>query len=430
LDGDGKLDLVVANGSSNTVSVFRNTSSSGSISSSSFAAKVDFTAGSNPQSVAIGDLDGDGKPDLVTANRNSTTVSVFRNTSSSGSISSSSFATKVDFTTGSNPRSVAIGDMDGDGKPDLALANAGLNTVSVFRNTSSSGSISSSSFAAKVDFTTGSQPISVAIGDLDGDGKPDLAVANYTSNTVSLYRNTSSSGSISSGSFATKVDFPTGSFPQSVAIGDLDGDGKPDLALANEFSSTVSVYRNTSSSGSISSSSFATKVDFPTGTDPISVAIGDLDGDGKSDLALANQGSNTVSIFRNMDLPPTITSFTPLTAKPGDAVTITGTGFNTTAANNLVFLGATRATVTAASAISLTVTVPTGATYAPITVLNTSASLAAYSLANFTPTYSPAKTSITSTDFLAKQDFTTGSEPYSVAIGDLDGDGKARFGGG
>jgi 6-phosphogluconolactonase (cycloisomerase 2 family) len=424
LDGDGKLDLVVANGSSNTVSVFRNTSSSGSISSSSFAAKVDFTAGSNPQSVAIGDLDGDGKPDLVTANRNSTTVSVFRNTSSSGSISSSSFATKVDFTTGSNPRSVAIGDMDGDGKPDLALANAGLNTVSVFRNTSSSGSISSSSFAAKVDFTTGSQPISVAIGDLDGDGKPDLAVANYTSNTVSLYRNTSSSGSISSGSFATKVDFPTGSFPQSVAIGDLDGDGKPDLALANEFSSTVSVYRNTSSSGSISSSSFATKVDFPTGTDPISVAIGDLDGDGKSDLALANQGSNTVSIFRNMDLPPTITSFTPLTAKPGDAVTITGTGFNTTAANNLVFLGATRATVTAASAISLTVTVPTGATYAPITVLNTSASLAAYSLANFTPTYSPAKTSITSTDFLAKQDFTTGSEPYSVAIGDLDGDGK------
>jgi hypothetical protein len=424
LDGDGKPDLAVANFGSNTVSVFRNTSSSGSISSSSFATKVDFTAGSNPQSVAIGDLDGDGKPDLVVANFGSSTVSVFHNTSSSGSISSSSFATKVDFTTGTSPVSVAIGDVDVDGKPDLVVANYNSATVSVYRNTSSSGSISSSSFAAKVDFTTGSNPISVAIGDLDGDGMPDLAVANSSPNTVSIYRNTSSSGSISSSSFAAKVDFTTGTDPRSVAIGDLDGDGKPDLAVANYNPSTVSIFRNISSSGSISSSSFAAKVDYTTGTSPRSVIIGDLDGDGKPDLAVANAGSTSVSVLRNADLPPTITSFTPLTAKPGDAVTITGTGFNTTAANNVVFLGATKATVTAASATSLTVTVPTGATYAPITVLNTGASLAAYSMVNFTPTYSPAKTNITSTDFLAKQDFTAGTIPISVALGDLDGDGK------
>jgi 6-phosphogluconolactonase (cycloisomerase 2 family) len=146
------------------------------------------------------------RPDLAVANFNSNIVSVYRNTSNSGSINSSSFATKVDFTTGSfsNPRSVAIGDMDGDGKLDLVTANRSSNKVSVFRNTSSSGSISSSSFAAKVDFTTGSNPYSVAIGDLDGDGKPDLAVANLISNTVSVFRNTSSNGSISSSSFATK----------------------------------------------------------------------------------------------------------------------------------------------------------------------------------------------------------------------------------
>ena len=166
--------------------------------------------------------------------------------------------------------------MDGDGKPDLAVANQFSSTVSIYRNMSSSGSITSSSFAAKVDFTTGAQPYSVAIGDLDGDSKPDLAVANSSSDNVSILRNTSSSGSISSSSFAAKVDFTTGSGPLSVAIGDIDGDGKPDLAVANSNSNTVSVFRNTSSSGSISSSSFAAKVDFTTGSAPLSVAIGDI----------------------------------------------------------------------------------------------------------------------------------------------------------
>jgi hypothetical protein len=122
--------------------------------------------------------------------------------------------------------------------------------------------------------------------------------------------------------------------------------------------------------------------------------------------------------------PPTITSFSPLSAKPGDAVTITGTGFNTTTTNNVVFFGATRATVTAATATGLTATVPSGATYSPITVLNTGTSLAAYSRVNFNPIYSPAKTNITANDFLPKQDFTTGNDPTSLAIGDLDGDGK------
>jgi uncharacterized repeat protein (TIGR02543 family) len=300
LDGDGKLDLVVANFTSNSVSIFRNTSASGSITASSFAAKVDFTTGTSPQSVAIGDLDGDGKPDLAVANAGSASVSIFRNNFTSGSITASSFAAKVDFATGTSPYSVAIGDLDGDGKPDLAVANSGANSVSIFRNTSASGSITASSFAAKVDFATGTAPQSVAIGDLDGDGKPDLAVANDNNvGSVSVFRNTSLSGSISASSFAAKVDFATGSNPESVAIGDLDGDGKPDLAVAIYGSNSVSVFRNTSTSGSITASSFAANVDFTTGTSPWSVAIGDLDGDGKPDLAVGHYNSFSVSVFRN-----------------------------------------------------------------------------------------------------------------------------------
>jgi hypothetical protein len=307
IDGDGKPDLVVINNNSNTVSVFRNTSSSGSITSGSFAAKVDFTTGAGTFNVAIGDIDGDGKQDLVVANAISNTVSVFRNTSASGSITSGSFAAKVDFATGENPFGIAIGDIDGDGKPDIVIVNHLSSTVSVFRNTSSSGSITSGSFAAKVDFATGESPFDVAIGDIDGDGKPDLVVSNWFSNSVSVLRNTSTPGSITSGSFAAKVDFTTGSSPYGIAIGDIDGDGKPDLVVSNNNSDAVSIFRNTSSSGSITSGSFAAKVDFATGVYPIGIAISDIDGDGKPDLIVTNWNGKTVSVFRNTSSSGSIT---------------------------------------------------------------------------------------------------------------------------
>jgi hypothetical protein len=295
MDGDGKPDLAIANNSSNTVSVLRNTGSSGTVS---FATKVDFATGSYPVSVAIGDIDGDGNPDLAFTNYSSNTVSVLRNTGSSGTVN---FAPRVNFAAGASPYSVAIGDIDGDGKPDLAIANYNDNTVSVLRNIGSSGTVV---FATKVDFATGTGPISVAIGDIDGDGKPDLATANYTNNTVSVLRNTGSSGTVS---FATRVNFATGTNPISVAIGDIDGDGKPDLAIANLADNTVSVLRNTGSSGMVN---FDTKVDFATGSGPISVAIGDIDGDGKPDLAIANVSSYTVSVLRNTGSSGTV-SFAP-----------------------------------------------------------------------------------------------------------------------
>jgi hypothetical protein len=139
------------------------------------------------------------------------------------------FGAKTDFGTGADPNSVAIGDLNGDGKPDLAVANEPSNTVSVLLGNGDG------TFGAKTDFGTGASPNSVAIGDLNGDGKPDLAVANYLANTVSVLLGNGD------GTFGAKTDYGTGAGASSVAIGDLNGDGKPDLAVADYNSNTVSV---------------------------------------------------------------------------------------------------------------------------------------------------------------------------------------------
>ncbi|HLO50807.1 MAG TPA: DUF4347 domain-containing protein, partial [Kamptonema sp.] len=169
------------------------------------------------------------------------------------------FNPKVDFTAGNNSVSVSIGDINGDGKPDLAVANFSSNTASILLNTTATGA-TTPTFATKVDFTTGSAPFDISIDDINGDGKLDLAVVNPFSNNVSILLNTTATGATTP-TFATKVDFTTGSEPRSVSIGDFNGDGLPDLALPNRFSNTISILLNTTATGA-TTPTFATKVDF------------------------------------------------------------------------------------------------------------------------------------------------------------------------
>jgi hypothetical protein len=298
LNGDGKPDLAISNFGSNSVSVLLSTTAPGA-TAPSYADQATFATGANPHSVSIGDLNGDGKPDLAIANYNSNSVSVLLNTTAPGA-TAPSFAAQTSFATGTGPLSVSIGDVNGDGKPDLAISNYSSNSVSVLLNTTLVG-LPVVAISPQTTFATGQRPVSVSTGDLNGDGKPDLAITNSFSNSVSVLLNITAPGATAP-SYAAQTTFATGNDPRSVSIGDLNGDGRPDLAIANLYSNSVSVLLNTTATGA-TAPSYAAQATFATGTGPSSVSIGDLNGDGRPDLAIANFLSDSVSVLLNTTAP-------------------------------------------------------------------------------------------------------------------------------
>jgi VCBS repeat-containing protein len=275
LNGDGKLDLVVANFNpnsnvgSNNISVLLGDGVGG------FGAATNFAAIAGPMCVAVGDLNGDGKLDLAYTNKTNISVSVMVGDGLGG------FGQTASFSVGSLPEFVAIGDFNGDNKLDLVVANNNSTFVSVLLGNGLG------SFGAATNFTVGTAPRSIAIADLNGDGKLDLAVANQNSANVSVLLGDGNGG------FGAAANFATGADVLSVAIGDLNGDGKLDLAVANQGPDNVSVLLGDGNGG------FAAATNFATGTNPFSVAIGDFNSDGAADLAVANIGSGNVSVLLN-----------------------------------------------------------------------------------------------------------------------------------
>lgn len=320
LDNDGKIDVVTIDRLSNTMSVYRNTTAGGIIS---FGSKINFTTGQSPRSVSVGDIDGDGKLDVVVSNLNDNTVSIFKNTTMSGAIS---FAPRVNFGTAIQPAAISITDIDKDGKADLVVNTVNLNGyVSVLRNTSTSGLIS---FAPKTDLQLlGGSIEEIRTADIDGDGKADIVLPNFSLNAITIFRNISSPGNIS---FASKVDIAINSLPDKIEISDLNDDGKPDIVYGLNVSFYASILRNTSTPGNISFNLDASyNVWTSTGRYSFNgIAISDLDGDGKPDMAI-NTGSDFVALFKNNSSTGGNISFTysyPGTylASPWNAPFVTG----------------------------------------------------------------------------------------------------------
>ncbi|WP_341882121.1 FG-GAP-like repeat-containing protein [Synechococcus sp. UW140] len=270
VNGDGRLDIIAANYNSDNASVILGTG--GSALFATFSPQQTFAAGNGAQSQALGDLNGDGKLDMVTANGGDSTASVLLGNGNG------TFQTQATVSTGTAPRSVTLGDVNDDGRLDLITANRDSSTVSVLLGNGNG------TFGPKTDFATGSYPASVTLGDVNGDGRPDIITANLYDNVSLLLGN-------GNGTFGPKTDFATGSGPRAVAMGDVDGDGRPDIITANRFSDNVSVLLGNGNG------TFGPKTDFATGSYPASVTLGDVNGDGRLDIIAANYNSDNASVI-------------------------------------------------------------------------------------------------------------------------------------
>jgi hypothetical protein len=281
LNGDGKPDLAVANGTVDsededavgTVSIRLNRGDG------TFEPRRDYNAGPGPAAIAIGDLNGDSKPDIAVAGWDGAVSTLFNK-------GDASFRVEHDYATGDRTTSIAIADLNGDGALDLAATVAEDGTLDVLLNKGDS------TFASPVTYAAGQDPWAVAAGDLNGDSAADLAVvSNSESSVVSVFFNDGK------GAFAGRRDFAAGREPVSVAIGDLNGDGKPDLAISHFGSvfrsNVVSVLVNDGRAG------FGSKRDYPVAEGFGRIAIGDVSGDGKPDIVTSNDDSNRLSLLVN-----------------------------------------------------------------------------------------------------------------------------------
>src|SRR4051794_2204207 len=251
-----------------------------------------YAAGTAPNQIATGDFNLDTKPDLAVVNSSSDNVTILLGDGAGGFTPAPGSPVMVHQT----PKSVAVGDFNNDGRPDFVADNFIGGNLSVFLGDGAGGFGEAS--GSPVAMAGG--PIYVATGDFNADGLADLATANISPAGIGILVGTGNGGFAPAP--ASPIPDGTNTFPQGLAVGDLNGDTRPDIAVANHMSSTVNVLLGSGSSGTVGflpavGSPFPTANGPTAGNGPANIAIGDVNGDGKPDLATANDSSNNSSVF-------------------------------------------------------------------------------------------------------------------------------------
>lgn len=277
INKDNYPDLITANYNSNNASALLNNKNG------TFATAVNTASGEQPNQVVAADVTGDGYADAVVANigGGSNDFRLLRG-NSAGSLNAPVGSIYIEAV----PSAIGIMDVDKDGKLDLLLGNSNTGKCNILTGDGTG------TFVKKTDVVVGNQPFAFATSDMDGDGNVDLVSSLYLGSRVAVLLGTGT------GSFgvAKPTDVGTSSLPTGLALADFDADQRPDVVVALYGLNQLGVLRNTGSGGVLAS---PTNLDIGVGTAPRSVAVGDLNGDGKPDLISANSGDNSISIFLN-----------------------------------------------------------------------------------------------------------------------------------
>ena len=247
-----------------------------------FVARQDFHAGLDPTQAVVGDFNGDGIPDLAVADRNGVKVSILLGNGDG------TFRPPTSFNVPYPPRSLAVGDFNRDGNSDLAVAYTGYDFGGFGHEVAIWLGNGDGTFRLGGTVPTGTAPYFVRAADLTGNGIGDLVVANFISQSVSVARGNGD------GTFAPAQSYPVAEVPYSVALGDFNGDGHLDIATANWGTSTNAGHTVSILLGN-GDGSFARGPDVFVGLRPHDVAVGDFNGDGHLDLAVALSGTASQS---------------------------------------------------------------------------------------------------------------------------------------
>ena len=290
-DASGTTDIVTANRNDNSVSVLLNDGSGGV---TSYA----YPAGNFPMRVTAGDFDSDGKPDIAALNTSDDTVTVFFNDGNG------SFATRT-FPAISAARVIAAADYDGDGRLDIVMAGGdeGNRHFGFLINQQQRSSMQLLTFPFLSELGSIQD---IAVGDLNGDGRLDVALAQPFSVSVILL-----TGNYSYTLLAPIMlpdysgDPPPPTNATGITTGDFDGDGDLDLAVASRFGNNVFILSNDGNGN------FADVIDFPGGEHPSKIVSGDFNGDGWPDLATSNEYSVSLLLNGCGDVPPPPPTITP-----------------------------------------------------------------------------------------------------------------------
>lgn len=284
VNNDTNLDLAVVNKLLNSVSILL-----GNGDGTFTKTTPDLTTGKSPVSAVAANFHDalvGSSLDLAVANQADNSISIFQG---NGDGTFKTPATVIQLPAGFQPTGIAATALSASGHTDLIVTDQGNNSVSVFLGNGDG------TFQPRTDYRTGVAPVYVATGDFNGDGVLDLAVANFTDDTVSVLLGipTAANPNAGSGTFQPQTAFPTAAGPTSLALADYNVDGQLDIAVSASGDNAVSVLLN------LGGGIFGPHFELPVGTDPVSIVTANFNNTGQPGVATANEGSNTISVILN-----------------------------------------------------------------------------------------------------------------------------------